>query len=48
MLRDDEAVTLVDLSVLLLEGAVLGRVGVVEGGFNWDLSVLEVDLEPGL
>ena len=48
LLRDDEGVTPVDLGVLLLEGAVLGRVGVVEGGFNWDPGALEVDLAPGL
>jgi hypothetical protein len=47
LLRDDETFTLVNLGVRLLEGAVFGRVGVVDGGFNWDPGVLEVDLEPG-
>ena len=38
----------VDFGMLLLEGAVAGRVGVVKGGFNWDPEVLGAVLDPGL
>lgn len=47
LLRGIEPVAL-DLGVLLLEGAVVGLVGVVTEGFTLDPGVLEVDLELGL
>ena len=43
-----EAEAAVDFGMLLLEGAVAGRVGVVKGGFNWDPEVLGAVLDPGL
>ena len=37
-----------DLGILLLGGAVVGRVGVVTEVFTLDPGVLEPDLDPGL
>lgn len=47
LVRNDEPAAL-NLGVLLLDGAVVGRVGVMEVGFTWDPGVLVVDLELGL
>ena len=46
LVRSEEAA--VGFGMLLLEGAVACRVGVVKGGFNWDPEALGAVLDPGL